>query len=68
MSTDPPLHELPDHVTFDLRETAVLLGALDAAMDVPVPRHVEVRLLDAVRLVTAKLWPELGELLDDEEG
>jgi hypothetical protein len=68
MSSDPPLAELPGEVTFDLEEVADVLFVVDVAVDRTVPgseEHDAAR--RAQRLITSKLWPELGELLDDDD-
>lgn len=55
----------PDRIELELREVRIVLSALDDGV-VAVPRESGARssLLGAVTLLTAKLWPELGELLD----
>jgi hypothetical protein len=67
VDSDPPLVELPDEVTFDLGEIADVLFVVDLAVDRTAPdsrEHQEAR--HAQRLITTKLWPELGELLNDD--
>lgn len=68
MSDDGPLVRLPDEVLLTRDEVAIVLAALDvseelaASADEPLVRQ-------AIRLLTTKLWPELGDLLDgDDEG
>jgi hypothetical protein len=61
--------ELPEHISLDLAEVAILLGALDQAAEL-VDRDTEVHraILRATRLITRKVWPELGGLLDEDGG
>ncbi len=63
---DEPLARLPDRIELDLGEVRIVLSALDEGV-AAVPRDSEARssLRAAVRLLTTKLWPELGELLDE---
>ncbi|HKY16281.1 MAG TPA: hypothetical protein VJM33_15245 [Microthrixaceae bacterium] len=66
MADDRPLVRLPDEVVLSRDEVATVLAALDVsegfaiATDEPLVRG-------AIRLLTAKLWPELGDLLGDDE-
>ncbi len=67
MSDREPFVHLPDQITLTLQEIAVVLAALDVADETgeEADRKVVRR---AIRMVTSKLWPELGGLLDDDEG
>lgn len=68
MPPDGPLAKLPDEVTFDLGEIADILFVVDLAVDRTAPgssEHDDAR--RAQWLITSKLWPELGELLNDNE-
>ena len=66
VADDRPLVRLPDEVVLSRDEVATVLAALDVsegfaiATDEPLVRG-------AIRLLTAKLWPELGDLLGDDE-
>lgn len=62
-----PLAELPDEVTLTRDELAVVLFALDVVEEADVDQETTTKVRRAIRLLTAKLWPELGDLLDDEE-
>ena len=63
---DRPITDLPDEVTLTRDEAAVVLFALDVVDSaVSEPEEAE-KVRRAVRLLTRKLWPELGDLLDDE--
>jgi hypothetical protein len=67
--SDEPLARLPDHVQLDLSEIALLLSALDEAAEYIHPANRAARnVRRGIRLLTAKVWPELGELLDDDGG
>lgn len=65
------LADLPEQVTFDLSEVAQILFAIDLAVESATPGTPERRAARKAQvLVTARLWPELGELLengDDED-
>jgi hypothetical protein len=64
-----PFVRLPDEVTLARSEVAVVLFALDAALDEFMPGAPARRPIKAAqKLMTVKLWPELGDLLDDEDG
>lgn len=68
MASGSPLAELPDEVTFSLDEVADILFVVDLAVasvtpgsdDYPAARRVQ-------RLITARLWPDLGAMLEDEQ-
>jgi hypothetical protein len=68
MSEQEPFARLPERIELDLSEVAVVLGALDRAAELADPNSASYRAIrSATRLLTAKLWPELGDLLDDED-
>jgi hypothetical protein len=65
----PPEAQLPDEIRLTLREAGQVLFALDVAAERTEPGTDEHRqALAARRLMTAKLWPELGRLLDEDHG
>ena len=65
---DEPLFQLPDHIRLDLAEAGDVLGALDEAVELAEPgTEVHREMLRVTRLITRKLWPELGDLLDDDD-
>lgn len=69
MSEDRPIAELPERLCFTLPEVAELLFTADTAVDLAASASAEHRMARAVqRLITARLWPDLGELLDDDDG
>lgn len=68
MGCGPPLARLPDEVTFTLDEAADLLFVVDLAVEhtpAGTPEHASARRIQ--RLVTSRLWPDLGDLLDDDD-
>ena len=66
MSDDRPLVRLPDEVVLSRDEVAIVLAALDVSEGL-TGRSDEPLIRGAIRLLTAKLWPELGDLLGDDE-
>jgi hypothetical protein len=68
MSPDPPIADLPGEVTFTLDEVALLLFVADTAVESTAYGSSEhARARRAQRLITSRLWPELGDLLEDDE-
>jgi len=68
VSDDAPFAELPDAVTFDRPEVAAsLLFASDLVETAQVEESDRAIVRAAIRLVTSKLWPELGDLLEEED-
>lgn len=63
-----PIAELPEEITLTRDEVAVVLFALDVVETAGLQANETEQVRRAVRLVTSKLWPELGELLEDDEG
>jgi hypothetical protein len=66
--TQEPFARLPECIDLDLVEVAELLGALDEAAELTdrgTEAHRSIRA--ATRLLTGKVWPELGELSDGDE-
>jgi hypothetical protein len=64
---DDVFHELPATIVLDLGEVSVLLGVLDEAAEIVDPALGR-RIDDVRRSLTHKLWPELGQLLEDDDG
>lgn len=57
---------LPEHIELDLGEAAQVLTALDVGLALAAGQereHVE----SAIGIITNKLWPELGDLLGEDE-
>lgn len=67
MSAEPPFAHLPDEITLTRDELAVVLFALDVVEEAEVDAGDAAKVQRAIRLLTAKLWPELGDLLGDVE-
>ena len=65
MSNERPFAELPDEIALTRDELAVVLFALDVADDADVNDEDAAKVRRAIRLLTTKLWPELGDLLGD---
>ncbi len=60
--------DVPDEITLTRDEVAVVLFSLDMVETAGLQGAEAEQVRRAVRLLTAKLWPELGELLEDDEG
>ncbi len=58
-----PLAELPDEVTLTRDEAAVILFGLDVVEQADVDPEERAKVTRAIHLLTAKLWPDLGDLL-----
>lgn len=69
MDAPPPFTELPDEVCFTLDEVADVLFTVDVAVEKTAQgtREHEVA-RRSQRLITSRLWPELGDLLSDDDG
>jgi hypothetical protein len=68
MPAEPPIAELPDEVTFTLDQAATLLFVADIAVERTAEGSADHAMARrAQRLITSRLWPDLGELLDDED-
>jgi hypothetical protein len=60
---------LPDEIILSRDELAVELFALEVVEEAEVEDADAAKVRRAIRLLTAKLWPELGDLLgDDDQG
>ncbi len=67
MPWDDPFVRLPDHIVLTPAEAAQLLEVLDIAAATAGTEEERVAVREAVRMITAKLWPELGDLLDGDD-
>ena len=65
---DVPIAEFPDDITLTRNEAAIVLSGLDVVEATDIDTEEAAKVRRAVRLVATKLWPELGDLLDDEDG
>ena len=62
-----PLVELPDHIQLTLDEVTAVLEVLDMAEATAPSDDERSAARDAIRLITSKLWPDLGDLLAPRE-
>lgn len=67
MSRDDPFVRLPDHIELSLAEASELLEVLDIAATTARTDEERLAVREAVRMITARLWPELGDLLDGDD-
>jgi len=67
MSGESPFAHLPDEVTLTRDELGAVLFALDVVEEANVDPEDAAKVRRAIRLLTAKLWPELGDLLGDDQ-
>ena len=58
---------LPDHIELSLAEASELLEVLDIAATTARTDEERLAVREAVRMITARLWPELGDLLDGDD-
>lgn len=68
MDVPPPFAELPDEVCFALDDIADVLFTLDVAVEKTARGTAEREVARrSQRLITSRLWPELGYLLGDDD-
>ena len=67
MVTDRPFAHLPGEIVLTSDELAVVLFALDVLADAGLTGEDAAKVRRAIRLLTRKLWPEPGDLLDEDE-
>lgn len=61
-----PIVRLPEEVCFSLSESRVILSAVDGAAELaPADSETGRDARAAQRLIVARLWPGLDQLLDD---
>lgn len=65
---DEPLARLPEEIVLSRDEAAVVLFGLDVVEHADLEEDQAAKVTRAVHLVTAKLWPDLGDLLNDDDG
>ena len=59
---------LPESIELSLQEAGDLLQVLDDAERLaPIGSRIYRSLQGSIRMLTHKLWPELGRLLDDDQ-
>jgi hypothetical protein len=66
VSADEPFARLPDQIVLDRHEIAIVLYALDLVELAALHPADRARVRVAIRLVTSKLWSELGDILDED--
>lgn len=62
-----PLARLPDEIVLTRDEAAVVLFGLDVVDSADVSADEAAKVTRAVHLLATKVWPDLGDLLDDDE-
>lgn len=68
MDVPPPFAELPDDVCFTLEEVADVLFTVDVAVEKTTRGTAERKVARrSQRLIASRLWPELGDLLGDDD-
>lgn len=67
VSSDDLYVQLPDHVELSLSEGGELLEVLDIAATAARTDAERSAFRGAAHMVTVKLWPELGDLLDGDD-
>lgn len=67
VSSEHPYVRLPDHIELSLAEAGELLEVLDIAATAARNDAERAAVRDASRMITVKLWPELGDLLDGDD-
>lgn len=68
MSSDEPYVRLPDRIEMTLAEAGELLEVLDVAVATSRTDGERTAAREAAEMITVKLWPELGDLLEDDDG
>jgi len=67
VSSDDPYVQLPEEIELSLAEAGELLEVLDVAVATARTDDERRAARDAAETITAKLWPELGDLLEDDD-
>ena len=67
MSSDEPYVRLPDRIELTLGEAGELLEVLDVAVTTARTQGERSAAREAAEMITAKLWPELGDLFEDDD-
>lgn len=66
MSSDDPYVRLPERIELTPAEAGELLEVLDVAVATARTDVEGTAARDAAEMITAKVWPELGDLLEDD--
>lgn len=67
MTRHDALVELPDHIQLTLDEVTAVLEVLDMAEATAPSDDERSAARGAIRVITSKLWPDLGDLLAPDE-
>lgn len=67
VSSEEPYVRLPDRIELTLAEAGELLEVLDVAVATARTDGERTAAREAAEMITAKLWPELGDHLDDDD-
>ena len=68
MSNGDAEAHLPDTIELTLGEAADLLFLLDRALEMGEPDSAYYQAIrSGIRLLTRKVWPDLGHILDEDE-
>ncbi len=67
VSSDEPYVRLPERIELSLAEAGELLEVLDVAVATARTDEERTAARDAAEMITAKLWPELGDLLENDD-
>lgn len=67
VSSDEPYVRLPDLIELTLAEAGELLEVLDVAVATARTEGERIAAREVAEMITAKLWPELGVLLNDDD-
>jgi hypothetical protein len=67
VSSDEPYVRLPDLIELTLAEAGELLEVLDVAVATARTEGERIAAREVAEMITAKLWPELGDLLNDDD-
>jgi len=67
VSSDDPYVRLPGHIELSLAEAGELLEVLDIAAATARTEDERAAIRDAGRMITLKLWPDLGDLLEGDD-
>lgn len=67
VSSGEPYVRLPDRIDLTLAEAAEVLEVLDLAVETASSDSERTAAREAAEMITAKLWPELGDLFEDDD-
>jgi len=67
VSSDQPYVRLPDRIELTLAEAGELLEVLDMAVATASTDSQRTAARIAAEMITAKLWPALGDMFEDDD-